>query len=140
MIWLVAGAVLLAAEAPVPGIFLMWFGLAALGTGALALILPLSLHAQALLFGALSAASVAAGWRLRRPAGGIALVNTPQSGLVGRSATALAFVGREGRARVGDSDWPARLVVGGDAPPGMRLLVVGLDGIVLLVEPDPDLV
>ena len=36
-------------------------------------------------------------------------LNTQQAGLAGRSATALAFHGREGRVRVGDSDWAARV-------------------------------
>jgi membrane protein implicated in regulation of membrane protease activity len=136
MIWLVAGAALLVAEAPVPGVFLMWFGLAALGTGAVTLLAHLSIHAEVVLFGVLAAVAVAMGWRLRRPRAGHAPVNLPQSGLVGRTATALAFAGREGRVRLGDSDWPARLADAAepaDVPPGTRLRVVGLDGVVLLV-------
>ena len=43
-----------------------------------------------------------------------ARLNTQQAGLAGRSATALTFQGREGRVRVGDSDWAARV------PPDVR--------------------
>lgn len=138
MIWLVAGAALLVAEAPVPGVFLMWFGLAALGTGAVTLLAHLSIHAEVVLFGVLAAVAVAMGWRLRRPRAGHAPVNLPQSGLVGRTATALAFAGREGRVRLGDSDWAARLPGGTPPPtPDAPLRVVGVDGTVLIVRPDP---
>ena len=136
MIWLAAGVTLLAAEMPVPGLYLMWLGLAALGTGAVTLAAGLPLRAEVAVFAALAALSVAAGWRLRRPA--VALVNTPQSGLVGRRAVALGFQGGEGRVRVGDSDWPARLATAAPAAsPGAELRVVGVEGTVLVVAPAP---
>ncbi len=133
MTWLVAGVLLLAAEAPVPGLFLMWLGLAALGTGALTLWLGLRLPAEVAGFAVLAAMSVALGWRLRHPRHRPHEVNAPQAGLVGRSAVALAFNGAEGRVRVGDSDWPARLQGGGSVAAGAALLVAGLDGMTLLV-------
>jgi membrane protein implicated in regulation of membrane protease activity len=56
--------------------------------------------------------------------------------LVGRPATALSFTGAEGRVRLGDSDWPARLVHGAHTPAPMTALeVVAVDGLVLLVRP-----
>jgi inner membrane protein len=64
-------------------------------------------------------------------------MNTQQAGLTGRSAVALVFRGREGRVRLGDSDWAAR--VPDDVPPpdpGARLRVEAVDGTVLIVRPD----
>ena len=116
--WLGAGLALLVAELAAPGAFLMWIGLAALGTGA----------------AVLAAGSIAAGLRVRRRPE--RRVNTPDAGLVGRTVHALAFDGREGRVRLGDSDWPAQLVSGAATPdPRGRLLVVGVKGLVLLVQP-----
>jgi len=52
---------------------------------------------------------------------------------------ALRFHGREGRVRVGDSDWSARLAPGAPAPEvGARLLVEDVEGTVLIVRPAPE--
>lgn len=130
MIWIIAGVLLLIAEAPVPGVYLMWLGLAALGSGVATLGLGLHFEAEVALFTVLAGISVAIGWRLRRPRA--AVVNTPQSGLVGRAATALAFQGAEGRVRVGDSVWSARMVDGAEPQAHAALRVVGVDGTILL--------
>ena len=139
LVWLATGIVLLVAEVAAPGAFLMWLGIAALGTGALELVVPLGFGQQVALFAVLAAASIALGLRLRgarrRP-----VLNTPNSGLVGRTAHAIAFEGADGRVRVGDSDWPARLVTGNSAPPAdAALRVVGVDGTVLVVAPREDM-
>ena len=64
-------------------------------------------------------------------------LNTQQAGLAGRSATALTFQGREGRVRVGDSDWAARVPADVAEPTtGARLRVEGVDGTVLIVRPE----
>ena len=42
LIWILAGLLLLLAELAIPGVFLVWIGLAALGTGALQLVGVLS--------------------------------------------------------------------------------------------------
>ena len=57
----------------------------------------------------------------------------------GRAGYELAFEGREGRVRLGDSDWPAQLPRGTAPPvPEARLRVVGVKGVVLMVQPaDP---
>jgi membrane protein implicated in regulation of membrane protease activity len=79
--------------------------------------------------------SIAIGLRLRhRPP---RRLNTPESGLVGRGARVLEFSGRDGRVRVGDSDWPARLADGvNGVVAGQPLRVAGVDGMVLLVRPE----
>lgn len=132
VLWLGGGLVLMLAELAVPGAFLVWIGLAAFGTGVAALLGLGWFEPQVICFAVLAAASIAAGLRLRHM-GGKPAVNTPESGLVGRTAVALHFSGTEGRVRVGDSDWPARLAAPGEVPPGTRLKVVGVEGLVLLV-------
>jgi hypothetical protein len=132
--WLAGGLALLVAEVLLPGAFLMWLGLAALGTGGAVLAGLAGFGPQVACFAVLSAGSIALGLRLRRPPE--RRVNTPESGLVGRTALALAFTGGEGRVRLGDSDWPAQLVAGAAPPaPLARLLVVGVQGVVLVVRP-----
>jgi len=133
IIWLVGGMALLILEIHTPGAFMMWLGLAACGTGLAILATGIGFELQVVTFGVLAAISLGVGLRLRhRPV----RLNTQQAGLAGRSATALVFQGREGRVRVGDSDWAARVPAGIAEPiAGTRLRVEGVDGTVLIVRP-----
>jgi len=113
----------------------MWLGLAACGTGLIVLVTDIGFEFQVVTFGVLAAVSLAIGLRYRHPRQ--AKLNTQQAGLAGRSATALVFHGREGRVRVGDSDWAARVPSDVASPEaGTRLRVEGVDGTVLIVRPD----
>jgi membrane protein implicated in regulation of membrane protease activity len=134
-VWLVAGLALLIAEVAVPGAFLLWIGLAALGTGCLTFLFDFGFPGEVGLFALLASALVALALRLRRRRSANAL-NTRESGLLGRTALVISFRGREGRVRVGDSDWPARLPPDVPAPDAGELLtVVGVDGMTVLVHP-----
>jgi inner membrane protein len=134
IIWVLAGLVLLMLEMHAPGAFMMWLGLAACGTGLIVLVSGIGFEVQVVTFGVLAAISLAIGLRFRsRPI----RLNTQQAGLAGRSATALVFQGREGRVRVGDSDWAARVPSDVAEPTvGTRLRVEGVDGTVLIVRPE----
>jgi membrane protein implicated in regulation of membrane protease activity len=135
IIWIVAGLVLLMLEIHAPGAFMMWLGLAAVGTGLVVLVSGIGFELQVVTVSVLAAISLAIGLRFRhrRPA----RLNTQQAGLAGRSATALTFHGREGRVRVGDSDWAARVPPDVPEPAsGSRLRVEGVDGTVLIVRPE----
>jgi membrane protein implicated in regulation of membrane protease activity len=135
IIWVVAGMALLMAEIHAPGVFMMWIGLAACGTGLILLASGIGFELQVVTFAVLSAITLSVGLRLRRRP--TPKVNQQRSGLAGRSAIALAFQGREGRVRLGDSDWAARVATGVAAPaPGDRLLVEDVDGTVLVVRPE----
>jgi inner membrane protein len=132
--WLLGGVVGLIAEALLPGFFLLWLGLAAICTGVLTLATDAPFHWQVVSYAVFAAIAIAIAVRLRtRPT---ERLNTPGSGLIGRRATALAFQGSDGRVRLGDSDWPARLTAKTAVPTGTHLRVVGVDGTVLLVEPE----
>jgi membrane protein implicated in regulation of membrane protease activity len=135
IIWLVGGLALLMVEILAPGAFMMWLGLAACGTGLVVLATDIGFEFQVVTFGALAAVSLAVGLRFRHPRQ--VKLNTQQAGLAGRAATALVFHGREGRVRVGDSDWAARVPTDVAAPEaGTRMRVEGVDGTVLIVRPD----
>ncbi len=132
--WLLAGLACCAAEMLLPGVFLLWVGLAAFGTGAVTLLLAPSWEEQLVIFAILVAGLISVvGLRLRSRPRRTDLVNAPASGLIGATCRAVAFSGAEGRVRLGDSTWSARLVSGEPAVEGERLRVVGLDGTVLLV-------
>jgi len=129
-LWAACGLLLMAAELLLPGIFLVWVGAAALGTGLVLALWPLGFAATALLFILLLAAGVAAGLRAfpPRPARGL---NTPGAGLVGRRGTLL----ENDRARIGDSEWPVRGNEG--LPPGAAVEVARVVGVTLVVRPVP---
>jgi membrane protein implicated in regulation of membrane protease activity len=125
---------LLILEMLLPGVFMMWLGLAACGAGLLTLLFNFGFAGQVIAFGVLSAISLAVGLRVRRPR---QIVHTEREGLIGRPATALVFQGREGRVRLGDTEWPARVARDIEPPdPGTRLRVAQVEGTVLIVRPD----
>ena len=133
VIWLLSGLILLILEMLAPGAFLMWIGLAAIGAGLLTLTVPIDFAYQVVAFAVFAAVSLTVGLRLRRPP--TTQLNTQNAGLAGRTVTALSFSGREGRVRLGDSDWAARLAHDAPVPaPGDRLRVEGVDGTVLVVR------
>jgi inner membrane protein len=131
--WMVAGLVLAALEMAAPGVFLLWVGLAALGTGLATAAAGLGWHAQLGLFVVLTAALVGliALRRRRRPLQDS--VNAPDAGLIGQTCRALSFRDREGRVSLGDTTWAARLSDDTVPQQGQALRVVGLDGTTLIV-------
>jgi inner membrane protein len=133
-IWVAAGLGLLILEMLLPGVFMLWLGLAACGTGLLTLAFQFEFVAQVVSFGVLTIVTLSIGLYMRRPR---QVVHTESEGLIGRPATALVFRGRDGRVRLGDMDWPARVPPDTRPPdPGARLRVAQVDGTVLIVRPD----
>ncbi|WP_426956398.1 NfeD family protein [Muricoccus radiodurans] len=133
LIWVLAGFALLGAELILPGVFLLWAGLAAVGTGIALLATAIAFEWQVAVFLLLLAAGIAVALRQRR-ADGPRTVNTPESGLVGREAVVLPLSGPGLRVRVGDSDWPARHVADRTLSPGETVRVEAVEGNVLRVR------
>jgi membrane protein implicated in regulation of membrane protease activity len=136
LIWILAGLLLLLAELALPGVFLVWVGLAATGTGALKLLTVTGFGTDVAVFILLLGAGIALSLRLRRlrPAG--PAVNAPESGLVGRSGLLLPMDGPGLRVRIGDSDWPARLPRDVRVPEGpVQVRVEAVNGTTLVVRP-----
>ena len=134
-LWMIAGAALAIAEMLVPGVFLIWIGAAAALTGVIALLLPIGVIAQFLIFAVASVAAIYAGrsYLSRNPiVSADPLLNDKSARLIGTIVTAVEPVDAlQGRVKVGDGVWSAR---GADAATGDRLRVVGSEGGVLVVE------
>jgi membrane protein implicated in regulation of membrane protease activity len=135
--WILAGLVLLGAETVLPGVFLLWIGLAALGTGLLLLLVSPPLWVTVAVFVVLLAGGIMAALRLRRTDRPRPQVNTPTSGLVGRAGVLVEPNSTGPRVRIGDSDWSARLPRdAGPMPAGTPVRVEGVDGTTLVVRPE----
>ncbi|NVP55695.1 NfeD family protein [Mycoplana rhizolycopersici] len=137
--WWVLGIVLLILEVLMPGVFLVWIGIAAIVTGALSLLLWESAwwawQLQWLVFAALSIVAVLLGRRLvakNAQKTDEPFLNLRGQSLIGRTATLQEPIteGR-GRIRLDDTFWT---VQGPDLPVGTRVRVVSSTGRDLLVE------
>ncbi len=134
--WWALAATLLAAEAMVPGIFLIWLGLAAMATGLVRLVLPdISMSTQWIVFSLLSVVAVALVWRYRgsHPPGPTdrPLLNRRSQQLVGRVVMLdQPIVNGRGRVKIGDALWA---VSGVDLPAGTRVRVESVADMTLAV-------
>ena len=137
--WWVAGLLLLIGEVALPGIFLMWLGLAALVMGVVDWLFPaipwhwqLGLYAviaAGLVFGIRPFVSRELDRETERPA-----LNRRLHAMIGRTGEIVdAVVEGYGRARIGDTIWRVR---GSDMPKGAQVRVTGVDDktLTLLVE------
>lgn len=137
-LWLVGGFLLLAIELVAPGTVFLWFGLAALGTGLIAVLFGPGWQIQVMLFAALAGASLWFWWRLRRSSAATpheSLLNERAQRHVGRRfALAEPIVGGSGRVKIDDTMWR---ITGPDLPAGTDVRVTSTDGATLTVEPAP---
>jgi membrane protein implicated in regulation of membrane protease activity len=134
--WVIAGLALMGVELFAPGLFFIWLGLAALGTGVAVGMLGLGWTSSALVFAAFAVGSVLAGRALMRRKGSepdaAQGLNALSRDLIGKTLRLdRAIVEGEGRVRVGDTVWRA---LGEDAAAGEKVRVVGLEGTALRVE------
>ena len=138
LIWILGGLLLLLAELALPGIFLLWVGLAAIGTGVLMLVMVLDAVGITVTFIALLAAGIGLALQRRLGPPPTAEVNRPESGLVGRHGVLLPESMGGPRVRIGDSEWPARLAGELKVPDGgeVRVKVEGVQGTTLVVRPE----
>lgn len=135
--WWVLAAVLIVFEMIVPSTVLLWPGIAAAIVGIVLLVVPdVGWQVQVLLFAALSVISLGVWLGLLRSR----FVHSDESKLNRRGAE---YIGREymlpepivngtGRLNIDDTTWQ---VAGDDMAAGVRVRVVGMDGVVLKVEP-----
>jgi len=139
-VWVIAGLVLLASEMLVPGIYLLWLGLAALATALVhAVIGPdMATLAQVAVFSGFATISIYGGYQYFYRNG----QNTnPEEGAVNRRGAQhvgeiysvfTAIQGGRGKVSVGDSQW---LASGPDCPVGARVRVMEVRGTMLVVQP-----
>lgn len=135
-VWIVLGLVLVGSEMLAPGVFLLWFGLAALLTGVVIGLTGLAWQGALLVFAALAILCVLAGRAITRRrsdepdiAAGLNDRGRQLIGKVFKLETTMA--GGEGRIRVGDSSWR---IIGPELLAGTEIRVVRVDGATLVVE------
>ncbi|MEK1854455.1 MAG: NfeD family protein [Phyllobacterium sp.] len=137
--WVVLGLILMIFEVAAPGIFFLWFGVAALIVGVVAILfgeaLGLGWQIQVILFLVLSVIAVFIGRRLIGATDVVSdepLLNMRGEQLIGQVVTLEeATVNGRGRARVGDSLWR---VTGPDLAAGTRVRITGIDHGTLVIE------
>ncbi|MDZ4791785.1 MAG: NfeD family protein [Hyphomicrobiales bacterium] len=133
--WFILAAILVTFDIAAPGLFLLWFGVAAAGTGLAVFAAPIPWPWQVALFCVLSVAALVAGRTLFSPA----KIRTNQPLLNQRAAQLVGqvFVLEEpilagrGKVKSGDVIWN---VSGPDLNAGARVIVTGADGSRLIVE------
>lgn len=133
--WLAIGLLLGAAEILVPGVFLIWLAGAALITGLLVWVLPISIPSQIVIFAVLAIIAVFMGKRYVRDNPiheADPKMNRRGQRLVGETALVVVSIeSGNGKVKLGDSEWLAR---GEDVAAGERVRITGSDGAILLVE------
>jgi len=135
--WWVIGVVFVILEVFSPAAFFLWMGVAAGFVGFLLLIVPgLAWEHQLMVFSVSSIASIAVwrGWLKRHPTE----TDQPRLNRRGEQYVDRMFtldgpiVNGLGKIRVDDSTWK---ISGADCLAGTKIRVVGVDGVVLQVEP-----
>jgi membrane protein implicated in regulation of membrane protease activity len=133
-VWWIAGLILIALEVMAPGSFFVWFGIASLIVGVLALAVDISWQIELLIFVVLAVVLVVAGryyFSLPKEQGDQPLLNERATRLIGRVyVLAEPIVDGQGRLRIDDTNWR---VTGPDLPSGTSVRVTGHDGSVLSV-------
>jgi len=134
-VWLTFAALLLLAELIMPGVFLIWIGIAAAATGVITMIFGLPLSIELALFAVFSVISVYAGRRwyaAHDVESEDPLLNNRSARLVGKTVTVVKPVTQAGgRVKFGDGEWPAK---GPDIGKGAKAKIVAVEDGVLLLE------
>ncbi len=139
MIWAVIGLLLTGFEILVPGLFLVWFGIAGIATAAASFLAPdLGFTTELGVFVFVSGAAIGGilyrhGLRQRAEETGDVILNDRMAALVGeRTTLSDPIVNGHGRVFFGDTLWQ---VTGPDRPAGTTVRVTGHRGMLLMVEP-----
>lgn len=135
--WGIGALLLLIAEMLLPGFYLLWLGIAAALVALLVFLWPgMPFDAQLLVFAVASLGTIWGwrAWRDRNPeVSDQPFLNERGQHYVGQVYTLdTAIVNGSGKIRIGDTMWK---VSGADLPAGSAVRVVGVDGIVMRVEP-----
>jgi len=133
--WFILAVLLFALETVIPGVHFLWFGVAAVLVGMLALAADIGWQWQLIVFALIAVATV---FLVRRYARSDATrsdlpdLNVRGAQYIGRTVTVEESIksGR-GKVRVGDTIWQAE---GADAAAGSRVIVKSVNGTVLVVE------
>ena len=133
--WWIAAGLLLIAELVLPGVFLVWFGIAAAAVAILHHFVPMHLAVELVIFGAFAVAFALAGrvWLKRRVVDEVPVLNQRQLAHVGRRYKLHEPIRDElGAIIIDDTRWE---IVGPDLDAGAWVEVTGADGARLVVKP-----
>lgn len=139
--WFAGGVLLIALEAVAPGAVLLWFGVAAICTGFVALFTDASLDLQTLNFAVIAVISTVGFryWSKQNPREhdpAADRLNQPGQDLIGRRLVlATAIENGSGRVKVADSSWRCH---GPDLPEGAAVVVTGVESGSLIVAAASD--
>jgi membrane protein implicated in regulation of membrane protease activity len=133
--WFILAVLLFALETVIPGVHFLWFGVAAVLVGLLALATDVAWQWQLIVFALIAVATVFLVRRYARPdatRSDLPDLNVRGAQYIGRTVTVEETIksGR-GKVRVGDTIWQAE---GADAAAGSRVIVKSVNGTVLVVE------
>jgi membrane protein implicated in regulation of membrane protease activity len=134
-LWWVVGLLLAGIEILAPGSFFVWFAVAAILTGTVALFVDIAWQWQAVLFVAFAVVAVLAGRKVYGTADRDSdeRLNDRVARQIGRLATLeTAIVDGSGHIRLDDSQWR---VEGPELPAGRQVRIVGFRDGRLQVEP-----
>ena len=138
--WWILGLLLLGAEIIVPGMFLIWIGLAAIVVGAISFALwdtaIWGWQIQLLVFAVLALVSALIGRKImasRDDDTDQPMLNRRMEQMIGRTATLEEPITEgQGRIRLGDTLWTVR---GPDLPAGSRVKIVAIENDDPVVQP-----
>ncbi len=139
LIWLIIGATLIVIELFMPGVLMLWFGIAALITALVTWFLPIELELQILVMAVLSIISLAIGRMVYKKMGDTSdtssePINARTARYIGNiTHTEEAIIDGRGRVKIEDSSWLCQCKT--DLPAGTRVKIIGATGTVLIVEP-----
>lgn len=137
--WFILAVILFGLETVVPGVHFVWFGVAAVIVGLLALGIDFAWQWQLIAFALISVATVF--WVRRYARSDVALSDQPDLNMrgaqyIGRVVPVEeAIKGGRGKVRIGDTVWQAE---GADAAAGTRVRIRSTNGTVLVVERETD--
>ncbi len=134
--WWIAAGLLLIGELLMPGIFLLWLGVAAAATAVIDLIFNLGWKGELVAFAILSALSVFLSWKFKLGMGNVASdspnLNNPMQAMIGKRYTlAEPMANGRGKLKIDDTLWD---IEGPDAAAGQVVRISGVNGLKLIVE------
>lgn len=136
--WVAFGLLLLAAELLGTAGYFLWLGLSAILVGVLLATIPISWQLQWVSFGSFSLITTWLWWRRQLSSDTSSdeqrQLNQREKQLIGKTLFLDQDIKRGNcRINVGDTTWSAKS--NQNLPSGTEVKIVGLDGIVLLIEP-----
>ena len=133
--WLTLGVALAGLEMLLPGYYLIWVAVAALITGVLTALTPITLPLEVASFAVLAVITVYSARRFLSDNPIVSsdpLMNRRGARLAGQMAVVVQAISHgSGRVRVGDGEWNVR---GPDTAEGEWVKITGNDGATLIVE------